>query len=138
MKILPNLAEFYRQQERRRVRDKDRSDADTETTYEALQRHEREKTYTGKPFSRNRRKDTWKPLVVGYRIGDSNWRLEEPEFTRRKNGKRNKFVRVRCLGCMRLFERRLSHIVQGASRSCRSCGLKGNQNARKRRVTQAD
>jgi hypothetical protein len=76
------------------------------------------------PMRGERRDRNWQRLVIGERIktrtGElTDWRLLAPPCSAGKDHMSR--VRVECLGCNRVLERRLSNIIQGQSRRCRSC-----------------
>lgn len=85
------------------------------------------------PWTRNRKKVHYQELYVGYVFEGTRWELlEMPRrvFDAKRRAQRK--VIVRCLGCERVFDRRLGHIITKQSRSCRSCSMKGNQRARRK------
>ena len=76
------------------------------------------------PMRGERRERNWVPLKIGECIPTkagkiSDWRLLAPPWSAGKGHMSR--VRVECLGCNRVLERRLSNIIQEQSRRCRPC-----------------
>ena len=76
------------------------------------------------PMRGERRARNWVRLKIGERIptkaGEiSDWLLLAPPWSAGKGHMSQ--VRVQCVRCNRVLERRLSNIIQGQSRRCRSC-----------------
>jgi hypothetical protein len=74
-----------------------------------------------------RRARNWKRLIVGERIetkhGElTSWKLLAGPWSAHKGAMSR--VQVECVECGRVYERRLSKIIQRQSHRCRSCALR--------------